>query len=384
MAKRKSAAVNLYCLRGPQVEPQAGYWTDAPCPVPCVVRAEEVVPEMQPYPRNGGDEIAELLELQDLRDDPAAIAEPNPARRRCPPSRFLQLRPPALTTVYCLQREQPPLRRLSEQCTLDDPPVITTGRELARMFEAETPGLLHRHALNCLMAEADWSPPRQALAWMALDVTIYSALVAAWHEKWLLEKGKFSYRPRPIELSAARRLEVLFDREVASDGCRDGLLRDRPIPSPGTPRHPSYPSGHSTYSAAASFLLAWFFPAAQTELEYLADNIGIARLWAGIHYRSDHVEGQNVGTAVARRVILQIMANGIPLVPEPVLDSPSAPCGSTFVRRLSELRQEFRERCEAGDESSPEQFAARFPDGGRPADMNADTRRARSPQRGAR
>lgn len=29
--------------------------------------------------------------------------------------------------------------------------------------------------------------------------------------------------------------------------------------SPGTPRHPSYPSGHSTYSAAASAILRYFF-----------------------------------------------------------------------------------------------------------------------------
>ncbi|MGH8897917.1 MAG: hypothetical protein ACRDZ4_13070 [Egibacteraceae bacterium] len=38
-----------------------------------------------------------------------------------------------------------------------------TGRELARWFERDTPGLSHRHALNFLMPDTGWSPPFQAL-----------------------------------------------------------------------------------------------------------------------------------------------------------------------------------------------------------------------------
>ena len=47
--------------------------------------------------------------------------------------------------------------------------------------------------------------------------------------------------------------------------------------SPGTPRHPAYPSGHSTYSGAASEILSFFFPDYRADLDRLADNIGIAR-----------------------------------------------------------------------------------------------------------
>jgi membrane-associated phospholipid phosphatase len=53
------------------------------------------------------------------------------------------------------------------------------------------------------------------------------------------------------------------------------------FPTPGTPRHPAYPSGHSTYSAAAAFTLIAFFPQYAEDLLRLADNTGVARLWAG-------------------------------------------------------------------------------------------------------
>jgi hypothetical protein len=33
-----------YALPGPQVEPDAAYWTTGPCTVPCVVRISELLP----------------------------------------------------------------------------------------------------------------------------------------------------------------------------------------------------------------------------------------------------------------------------------------------------------------------------------------------------
>jgi len=70
------------------------------------------------------------------------------------------------------------------------------------------------------------------------------------------------------------------------------VIAPRPVnsfPTPGTPRHPAYPSGHSTYSAAAAFTLIAFFPQYAEDLLRLADNTGVARLWAGVHWRSDHI-----------------------------------------------------------------------------------------------
>ncbi len=120
-----------------------------------------------------------------------------PCRERRQISSFLQYRPQPLGAAYNLDRD--PLAHALRQGGASEPnlleiyrgeeidaryPVIRTGRELARWFESETPGHGHRHALNLLLRDANWSPPRQAWVWAALDITIYSALLAAWYYKW--------------------------------------------------------------------------------------------------------------------------------------------------------------------------------------------------------
>jgi len=91
-----------------------------------------------------------------------------------------------------------------------------------------------------------------------------------------------SYRQRPWE--ADHTLPVLFDHAVKADG---------------------------------SEVLKALFPGYDTPLDDLADNIGMARLWAGIHWRSDHTFGRLVGKAVGHLVIAQLNGDGA--------GSPSAP-----------------------------------------------------------
>jgi hypothetical protein len=315
--KPKANGPAQYDLRGPQVEPEASFWTARPCPLPCVVRIEDLIKVTDdtehecyfpPHPVDAeilADEIAELNELASLRDDPAALVHPAPGnplptglvgprapvignRRRLAISPFLQLRPQPLGAVFNRERSA-------------DEPVIRTGRELARWFESETPGLAYRQALNYLLPTTNWSALRQALVWMALDVTIYSALLAAWHYKWFTRRQDVRFRLRPIEYDY--RVSVLYNHKVNTTGTGDGERRLAPDPSPGTPRHPSYPSGHSTLGGAASEILSFFFPDFTAELNQLADNIGMARLWAGIHWRSDHEQGMKLGRCVARMII---------------------------------------------------------------------------------
>jgi PAP2 superfamily len=191
--------------------------------------------------------------------------------------------------------------------------VVSTGRELARLFEIETPGLYHHHALNYLFYKRpELSPPRQARVWMALDVTIYSALLAAWYYKWAASPDRYGYRQRPYEYDQNQSFRVLFDDIVDDAGRFNKCPRTMPCPSPGTPRHPAFPSGHSTFSAAASEILAYFFPEERGQWDNLANNIGTARLWAGVHWRSDHIAGQRIGRAVARRMIEQLQGDCIP------------------------------------------------------------------------
>lgn len=381
-----------YDLRGPQVEPETSWWLHClygDCAVPRPPTEKELLNGLDErgllspahnYPNDAATlkrEIQELLILARLRDEAAAVAHtPPPPKKgdeapieglRLPLSMFLMIRPQPFGAVTNTARD-------------GASPVIGSGRELARYFESETPGLSHRLALNYMIREVQWAPPRHAWIWAALDTTIYSALVAAWYLKWRVPAAKrISFRPRPWE--CFHELDVLFDRLPNSTNSADAERRALPLgqrpnrsdnsnfapwnppntmppplaregevappeayprdvidglppsqPTPGTPRHPAYPSGHSTYSAAATRLLIEFFPRYREELCRLADNIGMARLWAGVHWRSDHTYGQFVGTAVAEMVIEQLRGSGIPRFPmtRPADEKPKVPadpCG---------------------------------------------------------
>ena len=66
----------------------------------------------------------------------------------------------------------------------------------------------------------------------------------------------------------------------------------------GLPNHPSYPSGHSCVSAAATEVLKAFFPEHATTLDTNLAAAGMSRIYAGIHYRFDITAGQALGRAV--------------------------------------------------------------------------------------
>jgi hypothetical protein len=65
-----------------------------------------------------------------------------------------------------------------------------------------------------------------------------------------------------------------------------------------TPPFPSYPSGHSTTSGAASTVLAAFFPSRAEQLADMAEEAAVSRLYGGIHYTTDN----QVGLALGRRI----------------------------------------------------------------------------------
>jgi membrane-associated phospholipid phosphatase len=71
-----------------------------------------------------------------------------------------------------------------------------------------------------------------------------------------------------------------------------------------TPPFPSYVSGHSTTSGAASEVLARFFPRAARELRRSAEEAAVSRLYGGIHFSSDNEAGLALGKRVAAAAIV--------------------------------------------------------------------------------
>jgi hypothetical protein len=193
----------------------------------------------------------------------------------------------------------------------------------------------------------------QSLAALATNTTIR----AQWFQKWQVHR-----RLRPEEyggrvhntLTNARvyssiRPELLnspvlarvFSQNATRNaerglGTAGTYLLSQAFPE-GSPTHPAYGSGHSTYIGAGVTVLKAFYadfpvinpqvpdstgtalvPYSGTlmmfdELDKLSSNVGVARLFAGVHYRSDHDNAVRLGELYALRT-LQDWAR---LYPEP-------------------------------------------------------------------
>jgi membrane-associated phospholipid phosphatase len=77
-----------------------------------------------------------------------------------------------------------------------------------------------------------------------------------------------------------------------------------------TPPFPAYTSGHSTFSAASSEVLGYYFPRDAARLRAMADEAALSRIVSGIHYRSDSEVGLQVGRRLAALAIQRDRLSG--------------------------------------------------------------------------
>jgi hypothetical protein len=122
--------------------------------------------------------------------------------------------------------------------------------------------------------DARMSEVRAARAFALLNMAMHDAAVACWRVKFR------HFNPRPAQLDPSIKTSI------------------------GLPNFPAYPSGHSTFSAAASGVLSHLFPSGSASFAAQAEEAGVSRLYGGIHYRSDITEGkahgQRIGAALVR------------------------------------------------------------------------------------
>ncbi|HEV7732270.1 MAG TPA: vanadium-dependent haloperoxidase [Candidatus Binatia bacterium] len=166
-----------------------------------------------------------------------------------------------------------------------------------------------------------------------------AALKATWSQKWLVHR-----RVRPEEfgghvhnhLTRAARYPIpadLLDSPALDvvDRTTGSFLLPMAYPE-GCPTHPSYPSGHAAIAGACTTVLKAFFNETWVipdpvvvntdgsglvpwkgapltvggEVNKLAANISLARNGAGVHWRSDFVEGLKLGEAVATDILRDV------------------------------------------------------------------------------
>jgi hypothetical protein len=165
------------------------------------------------------------------------------------------------------------------------------------------------------------------------------ALKAVWCEKWYVHRVI-----RPEELGGRIHLNLTGQKNYPIDtsvlnskAVQEVFARNHTYLLPlqyheGCPQHPSYAQGHGVIAGACVTILKWFFDesfvipdpvvpsddgtellpyegsdASQmtlgSEANKLASNIGIARNFAGVHYRSDYQQGLILGEALAVSVL---------------------------------------------------------------------------------
>jgi membrane-associated phospholipid phosphatase len=121
--------------------------------------------------------------------------------------------------------------------------------------------------------DARMSEVRAARTFALLNMAMHDASVACWRVKFK------HFNPRPSQVDPTIVTKI------------------------GLPNFPSYPSGHSTFSAAAATVLGDLFPSAASDFRALADEAGVSRLYGGIHYPSDIDQGKAHGQRIGDFVL---------------------------------------------------------------------------------
>jgi hypothetical protein len=138
-----------------------------------------------------------------------------------------------------------------------------------------------------------------------MNLALGDATVAGWDSKLHF----MSWRP----VTAIRLADSLNPDTVADPNWTPLLV---------TPRHPEYVSAHLIFSSAAAGVLAAYFGDDTTfslqsvgltgvlrtynSFSFALDEVTLARIYAGIHFRSACVDGRTMGTAIAHYVLEHI------------------------------------------------------------------------------
>jgi hypothetical protein len=168
-----------------------------------------------------------------------------------------------------------------------------------------------------------------------------AALTAIWCHKWLVHRRlrpeEFAGRVHQTMTGAVRypiHADVLNAAALSTVFRASGTYL-LPMAYPeGCPLHPAYPAGHAAIAGACTTVLKAFFQTAfvipnpveaspdglvllpyrgpdltvDGELNKLASNIALGRDTAGVHWRSDAIEGLKLGEAVAIGILRDLRA----------------------------------------------------------------------------
>lgn len=180
----------------------------------------------------------------------------------------------------------------------------TAAQTLAARFWAEAPVQQARGSFRKLVADHDLDVVDASRFMAMVSVTYADGLIACFD-------AKYHYKLwRPI--TAIRAGETDGNDATVGDPTWSTLLA-------GTPNHPEYPSAHSCITPAAGLVIARFLGTPEIDFTIpsltglgdrnyarasdLAYDVGNARIWGGIHYRSAVEDGIKIAKKTADQVL---------------------------------------------------------------------------------
>lgn len=139
----------------------------------------------------------------------------------------------------------------------------------------------HWNEIACeAFLDLNYSEVRWARNLALLNMAMMDAGICCWDVKFLF------FTPRPSQV----------DKRIKT--------------STGLPNFPSFPSGHATFSGAASAVLSYLVPSMSATFTKFADEASISRLYGGIHYRMDCEIGLIMGKGIGEKTVLRAKADG--------------------------------------------------------------------------
>lgn len=174
--------------------------------------------------------------------------------------------PPPSTGSQKMKDETAEVRRTIENLTNAQLAIAQKWNDGAGTYSP--PGHWNDLALE-YVRDARMSEVRAARVFALLNMAMHDAGVGCWEAKY------HYFNPRPSQLDPSIKTKI------------------------GIPNFPSYTSGHSTFSAAASGVLSYLFPSGASSFAAMRDEAGISRMYGGIHFRSDIDAGKLHGEKIA-------------------------------------------------------------------------------------
>jgi len=172
---------------------------------------------------------------------------------------------PPSTSSAQMQQELAEVKQTVESLTRDQMAIAYMWNDGAGTYAP--PGHWNDIATE-YVRDAHFSEVRAARAFALLNMAMHDAAVGCWDAKYAY------FNPRPSQLDPSIKTVI------------------------GLPNFPSYTSGHSTFSAAATAVLSYLFPSAATQFDAMRDEAGVSRLYGAIHYRSDIEIGKDHGKRI--------------------------------------------------------------------------------------